>query len=64
MAVKIIVRGDDKAARPIRTTCRECKTVFEFLKTDARYVNDQRDGDFYHISCPVCGHGVNRAVNL
>ena len=54
MAIQIIQRGVLPAAIRYKTECRHCNTIFSFLKSDARFTDDQRDGDFYTIKCPVC----------
>ena len=54
MAIQIIQRGVLPAAVRYKTECRHCNTIFSFLKSDARLTDDQRDGDFYTIKCPVC----------
>ena len=54
MAIQIIQRGVLPAAIRHKTKCRHCNTIFSFLKSDARLTDDQRDGDFYTIKCPVC----------
>lgn len=45
----------------IVTTCRECDTQFGFLPSEAKLVNDNRDGDYYEIFCPVCSIKVTKA---
>lgn len=52
--VKIIKQGKVPETTPIRCSCNHCRTVFEFLPVEAKYVSDQRDGDAYKIACPVC----------
>ena len=54
MAIQIIQRGVLPAAIRYKTECRHCNTIFSFLKSDAHLTDDQRDGDFYTIKCPVC----------
>ena len=54
MAIQIIQRGVLPAAIRYKTKCRHCNTIFSFLKSDAHLTEDQRDGDFYTIKCPVC----------
>lgn len=63
MAITIINRGIAPDTVPIEVLCRHCQTRFSFLKTDAKYVPDQRDGDFYEIDCPVCQASVTKAVS-
>lgn len=61
--MKIIKRGQLKAAEaPKQATCNKCETVFEFTPSEARYVCDARDGDYYHVDCPVCRAIVTKAV--
>jgi len=52
--MEIIQRGQKPEEKPYRVTCRTCDTVFEFLRSEAKYVPDQRDGDYVEINCPVC----------
>lgn len=61
--MKIIKRGTDPKAEPLRATCNNCQTVFEFHPIEAKYSSDQRDGDFYSIACPVCNQVVTKDIN-
>ena len=54
MAIQIIQRGVLPEAIRYKKKCRHCNTIFSFLKSDAHLTEDQRDGDFYTIKCPVC----------
>lgn len=51
--MKIITKGSLPELKTYRATCRNCKTVFEFLKKEAIFVNDQRDGSFLKVQCPL-----------
>ena len=53
--MKVIEMGSLPEERNYRATCRHCGTVFEFLRAEAKYVIDQRDGDFLSIQCPLPG---------
>lgn len=57
--MKIIRAGKLPEQREYRTTCRKCQTFFSFLQGEAEYNSDQRDGDFYSISCPLCKNIFN-----
>lgn len=57
--MRIIRQGTIPEHRQIETTCNNCDTVFEFQPIEAKYNNDQRDGDFYSIACPTCKHTCN-----
>ena len=52
--MKIIKRGKKPEERVYRVTCEYCETVFEFVKKEAKYVSDERDGDALEVKCPVC----------
>lgn len=56
--VEIITRGRKPGEARYEATCRECRTVFRFARSEARYVSDQRDGDAVAINCPVCSQQV------
>lgn len=43
-------------------TCNRCKTEVEFKRSEGRVVDDQRDGSFVHVSCPVCGNTIYSAI--
>jgi hypothetical protein len=56
MAVTITKRGTPPSDRVYECRCVQCKTEFTFNASDAERVPDIRDGDFFRIACPVCGH--------
>lgn len=52
--VKIIEKGEVPELQPLRCRCTHCRTLFEFMPLEAKFVSDQRDGDAYRINCPTC----------
>jgi hypothetical protein len=62
MVVTITKPGRLPSEQTIATWCRRCRCEFTFNPPDARYVNDQRDGDFYTIACPTCKAPVHTGV--
>lgn len=60
--MKIIREGTDPAKKAISASCNRCRTEIEFLPVEAKYVSDQRDGDFYQIACPVCNWSITKTV--
>lgn len=52
--MEIIVRGKLPEEDEYEATCYRCRTVFRFQRVEARYVSDQREGDYLSIACPVC----------
>jgi len=51
--MQIITLGKLPQDKRYRLTCSTCSTVFEFKLTEAQHTSDQREGDFYTISCPL-----------
>jgi hypothetical protein len=60
--LKIIKRGTIPADRAYRVTCRNCETEFEFLRSEAELVPDQRDGDYLTSDCPMCHEECTTAI--
>lgn len=58
--MKIISKGTDPATVPLYATCNKCKTQIEFLPHEAKFRSDQRDGDYYTITCPVCQAAITK----
>lgn len=54
--MKIIKSGKKQPALlRKKITCSECKCRFQLeSKSEAKFVSDQRDGDYYEIRCPQC----------
>lgn len=53
--MRIIKEGKLPGEKLYVTSCRSCKTVFEFTRKESKMVYDQRDGDFLQIQCPLDG---------
>lgn len=52
--MRIIERGTPPSEQPVEFRCCNCKTIFECMKGEIERVSDQRDGDFWKSTCPVC----------
>ena len=52
--MEILSRGNDPAKRQYTGTCTTCGTRVRFLKQEAKYHSDQRDGDYLSVKCPEC----------
>lgn len=61
---EIINQGSLPSEKVYTVTCSHCKTLFKFKQDEAKYVSDQRDGDFLQITCPLpgCYHSVTKYV--
>lgn len=63
--MRIIKHGrDPKAGAHYKSTCRMCKTRFEWHTGEAVLRPDARDGDYYEVKCPVCEGLVTRDASL
>lgn len=60
--MKIIREGAKPENDTYRGTCARCDTEIEFLRREAEYVSDQRDGESLKIACPTCGRYIWVAV--
>lgn len=56
MTIRIVQRGVLPEEKIYRGTCSYCKTIFTFNGSDGTLRSDQREGDYYEITCPVCFH--------
>jgi uncharacterized protein with PIN domain len=56
--VEIISRGTPPEEKPHEATCRNCSTQIRFLRREAKYISDQRDGDYLEVTCPVCSRTI------
>lgn len=59
--MKIIRMGKPHGDEKFKATCNGCNTKVEFLKSEAKYVTDQSDGDYYEVQCPVCPRRITLA---
>jgi hypothetical protein len=60
--MKVIHQGNNPATVPLQCTCGQCRSVIEFLPFEAKRTFDQREGDFYSITCPVCQFTITTDV--
>ena len=60
--MRILREGKRPENKLYQVECRECKTEFEFVRSEATLTFDNRDGDFLTIGCPLCGKPVTHAV--
>lgn len=62
--MRIIRKGKLPSNVVLQCTCRNCKTVFEFEAWEAEVVNDQREGDFFRITCPLQGCSYSNTLSV
>ena len=56
--MRIIKSGIKPSERLYQVTCTTCKTEFEFKQSEATFYDDQREGSYYSIKCPICNDSV------
>lgn len=54
--MKIIEKGRPPHEREWRVTCTNCGTRFECLQNEGAVIDDQRDGRYILVHCPVCSN--------
>lgn len=52
--MRIIKDGTDPDTIEYKCTCKKCKTVFAFRKSETRLVDDDRNGAAHVVKCPKC----------
>lgn len=62
--MRILTKGKLPTEKVYEVKCRYCKTRFEFKKGEAKEVDDQRDGTYLSIRCPLqgCNHFVTTNI--
>jgi len=60
--MEIIRRGSLPEDKQYKSTCNNCDTLFSFTRGEARHIDDQRDGDYLVINCPVCHQPVTHGL--
>jgi hypothetical protein len=54
--VRVVRRGVDPSIWNNEFDCQKCDSLIEVEKSDLTFVADQRDGNAYTFTCPVCKH--------
>lgn len=57
-SVQVIRRGVVPSERVYNATCRKCSSELRFRRGIAKFHDDQRDGAYLSVPCPVCGDQV------
>lgn len=52
--MKILKPGKKPEEALYRVDCKNCGCLFEFNDSEAKFVPDNRNGDFLTIECPTC----------
>ena len=55
---KVLRRGNRQEEAALRATCRNCQSLIEFTRAEARFEPDVRGGDALVVECPECGREV------
>jgi ribosomal protein S27E len=57
--MEIIKRGVIPEERVYYAKCGYCESELRFRRSEAKYVSDQRDGDYLVVKCPVCSKSIS-----
>jgi len=60
--MEILFRGQLPELKVYEATCTHCETVISFVRSEALYRSDQRDGDYLIIKCPVCSNSIYKSI--
>jgi len=52
--MEIVKMGKLPEEQLFHGTCYNCKTEFRCKKSEGRYENSQREGEFLRVKCPLC----------
>lgn len=52
--MRIVERGTLPEEQLWQGTCTHCRTRIEFERHEGKFHDDQRDGSYVTIACPVC----------
>jgi hypothetical protein len=53
--MEIIKKGRVPSLQEYRATCSNCHTEFKFKQYEGKITDDQRDGRFISVHCPMPG---------
>jgi hypothetical protein len=63
--MEILEKGMPEVHRTYEGTCRGCRSRIRFRRDEARYTDDQREGAFVSIDCPVCkAEGISNQIHV
>jgi DNA-directed RNA polymerase subunit RPC12/RpoP len=62
--MQILNKGKRPGELQAKGKCNTCNASVKFKQKEAKFVADQRDGDYYEISCPTCENKITVAADL
>ncbi len=57
--MEILKRGVKPEDQFYLGTCHKCGTEVKFQRSEGVVTQDQRDGNFISVNCPVCGNKIH-----
>lgn len=52
--MEILERGTPPEEREYNATCRNCKSLLRFKRSEAKYHSTCRNESYLEVQCPVC----------
>ena len=60
---KVIEKRTEHIPKPVKHTCKRCKSKIEFDHTDIKYSSDPREiTQSAYVVCPVCNTYIDKKV--
>lgn len=56
--MKVIQRGTPPEEEVYQADCNRCHSKLEFTRSEAKFREDQREGSWLEVTCPVCNNRV------
>lgn len=60
--VDVIKRGVLPEETVHEVTCSHCYSELRFKEKEAKLIDDQRDGRYLQITCPVCDRTITKSA--
>ncbi len=60
--MKILKKGILPKDKTYTVSCGNCHTKFQFKQHEGEIIEDDRDGDYITIKCPICKGHVNTSI--
>jgi hypothetical protein len=60
--MEIIKKGCLPEERIYEATCSYCKTQIRFFQGEGIIINEQRDGSYICVQCPLCKKDIYKSI--
>lgn len=60
--MRVIKKGIPPGEKLYIATCLWCKSEVEFKANEGKFTDDQRDGSYITVRCPVCENEIHKST--